>query len=105
MPGCRASPEPANQAVIPFLCVSGKQRNFVSNNDFPRDRQWSGKQGSEGVKDSEEGREKERERERESDGEVMEGESSREAGRRWQQLECDRERQRKAAATAKPQGR
>ena len=69
LPGCRASPEPANQAVIPFLCESGKQRNFVSNNDFPRDRQWSGKQGSEGVKDSEEGREKEREREREKERE------------------------------------
>ena len=61
------------------------------------------KRGSEGQRGGE--GERERERERESDGEVMEGESSREAGRRWQQLECDRERQRKAAATAKPQGR
>lgn len=50
LPGCRASLEPANQAVIRLLCVSGKQRNLSPAMISPRSAvEWkTRKRGIEG---------------------------------------------------------
>lgn len=76
---------------------------FVSNNDFPKIGSGVEKQGSEGVKDSKKGREKERESERKREREMRRWRvRAAEAGRQWEQLECDREedsRHRRATGT------